>query len=170
MTQTHSRPAGNGAAAEQVGETSSQSTHATDTLRPLAGWCPPGGCPVRVAGQIQRAAVMAHAIGRAYERAELAELAMTTWAPIARRTREQWVAARIAEMEAAAQRVATDLLDRYGRVPWTYTGGPVDWNTGRPVSDGDWLPLVDGLYHCSCRRLPDGRHRVPDDAPIGAAA
>lgn len=129
MTTTqNARPAANGTGGEQVRQTA----HSVPPPA-VTGWCPPGGCAVRVAEQIERAAVTAHALGRAYERAELAELAVTTWAPIARRTHEQRVAERIAEMEAAAQRVATDLLDRYGRVPWTYTGGPVDWDTGRPL-------------------------------------
>lgn len=97
MTQTHSRPAGNGAAAEQVGETSSQSTHVTDVPRPLAGWCPPGGCTARRVAELERAVQFAFTAGRVYERAEMAETE-ATWKPLARKTYEQRVAERIAAM------------------------------------------------------------------------
>lgn len=38
VTQTQSRPAGNGAAAEQVGETGSQSTHLPDAWHQQTEW------------------------------------------------------------------------------------------------------------------------------------
>lgn len=101
-------------------------------MEPVAGWCPPGGCSVRVAEQAEQAATLAFQLGREHERAELAELE-STWKPLARKTYEQKVAERVAEMERHAARLATELLERHGRVPWTYTGGPVDWETGRPL-------------------------------------
>ncbi|MBM0238430.1 hypothetical protein JNW88_17060 [Micromonospora sp. ATA32] len=66
----------------------------TDLLAPTAGWCPPGGCPVRVAEQLEVAVTLAFQQGRAYERGELAAME-ATWKPFARKTYEEAVAARI---------------------------------------------------------------------------
>lgn len=60
-------------------------------------WCPPGGCPVRRTAELEHAIALAFEHGRAYERAELAQLE-TTWQPIARATWEEQVARRIAEL------------------------------------------------------------------------
>lgn len=98
------------------------------------GWCPPGGCPARLGEQLQHAVTLAFEQGRAYERAELAEME-ATWKPLARETYEQRVTARIAAMEAAAARLAAELVEKHGRIPWAYTGGPVDWDTGRPLRE-----------------------------------
>ncbi|MEU4570804.1 hypothetical protein [Micromonospora sp. NPDC023956] len=47
-----------------------------------------------------------------------------------RRTHEQRVADEIADMTARAERLHADM----GRPPgYEYRGGPVDWDTGRPV-------------------------------------
>jgi hypothetical protein len=78
---------------------------------------------------------LAFEAGRAYERADLAALDAAVWKPLAQRTREQLVAERIAEMEQHAGRLAVELFNRYGRIPWKYHGGPVDWETGRPLND-----------------------------------
>lgn len=64
--------------------------------------------------------------------AERADALDRGWAPVWRRTPEDVIRERIAEMERLAQRLAGHLLDRYGRVPWQYCGGPVDYETGRP--------------------------------------
>ena len=47
-----------------------------------------------------------------------------SWQPLARLSHDQSVAARIAEMETLAA--------QSGRPP--YHGGPVDWETGRPLT------------------------------------
>lgn len=100
------------------------------TRLPGTGWCPPGGCAARRAAELELAVALAFEHGRAYERAELAALDGTTWRPLARRTREQQHAERMAEMDQAAELVNAQL----GRPPgWTYPGGHVDWETGRPV-------------------------------------
>lgn len=61
------------------------------------GWCPPGGCPGWTREKVADALAQAFAAGRAYERAELAQLE-ATWKPIARATWEEQVARRIAEL------------------------------------------------------------------------
>lgn len=92
------------------------------------GWCPPGGCPARLGEQLQHAVALAFEQGRRYERAELAQLD-TTWPPLARRTWEQGVAQRMAEMDSAARARAA----REGRPYRPHPGGPVDWETGQPL-------------------------------------
>ncbi|MFG3702406.1 hypothetical protein ACGF5C_31665 [Micromonospora sp. NPDC047620] len=56
-----------------------------------------------------------------------------TWTEMAepRATREQRVARRMAEMDTAARARA----EREGRPYRIYRGGPVDWETGRPVRE-----------------------------------
>jgi len=63
---------------------------------------------------------------------DLAE-AVACWAehPLPRITRAQRVAQRIAEMEAAARRWWAE----QGRTYQEYRGGPVDWETGRPIGE-----------------------------------
>lgn len=52
------------------------------------------------------------------------------WKPVARKTADQWLAERLAEMERHAARLAQQM----GRPPgYQYRGGPVDWHTGRPA-------------------------------------
>lgn len=97
----------------------------TDQLAPTAGWCPPGGCPARTAGQLEHAVTLAFEAGRAYERAELAQLEVT-WKPLARQLWEERVADRVAQMQAHAERQEWNTWR--GRFP----GGPVDYETGRP--------------------------------------
>ena len=136
MTQTHSRPAGNGAAAEQVGETSSQSTHTVDELRPIAGWCPPGGCSARRADELELAVTLAFESGRRYERVELAALELAVWRPLARKTWEQAVAERVADMTA---RVPTPAL-RFDDPDWPPVavpgGGGVRLGPGQIITNG----------------------------------
>lgn len=90
---------------------------------PGTGWCPPGGCTARQAAELEHAAALAFESGRAYERAELAETE-ATWRPLARKTYEQQVAERIAEMERHAA--------RQGWNTWRgqYPGGVIDYDTG----------------------------------------
>lgn len=53
-----------------------------------------------------------------------------TWKPVARKTADQWVVERVADMERHAARLAAQM----GRPPgYQYSGGPVDWHTGRPA-------------------------------------
>lgn len=54
-----------------------------------------------------------------------------TWKPRGRHGYDQKVAERVALFE----RCAVQLAKAMGRPPgWRYTGGPVDWETGRPVA------------------------------------
>ena len=95
---------------------------------PGAGFCPPGGCSARLGEQLETAVALAFEQGRAYERGELAEME-ATWKPLARKTYEQQVTARMAEMDRAARARAA----REGRPYRPHPGGPVDWETGEPV-------------------------------------
>ncbi|MDG9673026.1 hypothetical protein [Micromonospora sp. DH14] len=131
-------------AGKQVGETNRSVPPAGDTPRPLAGWCPPGGCTTRSAAELEHAVTLAFEAGRAYERAELAEQHELWWKTRPAKalgygrdhsTYERQVAGRIAVMEAAAARFAVDLAEKHGRMPWAYNGGPVDWHTGRPLRE-----------------------------------
>lgn len=94
------------------------------------GWCPPGGCTALTAERLEQVARLAFENGRAYERAELAALEVYQWKPLARRTLEQAVTDRLAEMDQAAR----DQAARYGRPYRIYPGGPVDWQTGEPLN------------------------------------
>ncbi|WFE45011.1 hypothetical protein [Verrucosispora sp. WMMD1129] len=129
MPQTRNRPGvASGAASEVTAATTSSVPPTSGVLRPVAGWCPPGGCAARNADRLEQAVVLAFEHGRAYERAELAEME-STWRPLARSTYEQKVAERMAEMDRAARdRAAHD-----GRPYRLHPGGPVEWETGRPV-------------------------------------
>ncbi|MBM0232884.1 hypothetical protein JNW91_14055 [Micromonospora sp. STR1_7] len=68
-----------------------------NTVGPVAGWCPPGGCSARRVAELEHALKSAFTAGRLYERAEMCETE-ATWKPLARRTYEQRVAERIAAM------------------------------------------------------------------------
>jgi len=75
---------------------------------------------------------LAYHTGRLHAAAEdLAEVA-ACWAEYAqpRPTREQRIAARMAEMDQAARQAAA----RAGRPYRIHPGGPVDWETGRPAT------------------------------------
>ncbi len=98
------------------------------TRLPGTSWCPPGGCTARNAAELESAVALAFEHGRAYERAELAATE-ATWKPLARKTYEQQVAERLAEMD----RVARQAAERDGRQYRVHPGGPVDWETGQPV-------------------------------------
>ena len=66
---------------------------------------------------------------------DLAEL-HADWArhPFQRVTAEQRYQERMAEMAACAAQINAEL----GRPPgYRYDGGPVDWNTGRPLQPGE---------------------------------
>lgn len=97
MTQTQNGRPVAGAAGEQVGQTGSQSTQASDIHQPLAGWCPPGGCSARRFAEMERAIRYAFTAGRVFERNEMCETE-ATWKPFARKTYEQRVAERMASM------------------------------------------------------------------------
>lgn len=72
-------------------------------------------------------------LGRRYERERIAAATAeldARWRTAGRKAYEERVAERIALFEMCAARVA----DRYGRpAGYAYRGGPVDWETGRPV-------------------------------------
>ncbi|MFB9238686.1 hypothetical protein ACFFWC_24685 [Plantactinospora siamensis] len=61
------------------------------------GWCPPGGCRARLDRELELAVALAFEQGRAYERAELAQLE-STWPALARKTWEESVAERVAQL------------------------------------------------------------------------
>lgn len=69
----------------------------------------------------------AHALMLAAERVDELD---AVWRPVKRRSYEEQVAARIAEM----QRYAAMAAERSGRPRRCYEGGPVDWETGRPTN------------------------------------
>ncbi|WP_435589787.1 hypothetical protein [Micromonospora aurantiaca (nom. illeg.)] len=82
-------------------------------------------------GQVALIAAMAYEMGRRHGYAEeIAEL-HGTWQEYAlpRLTREDRVRQRMADMDRAARRRAR----RDGRPYRPHPGGPVDWNSGRPV-------------------------------------
>lgn len=69
-----------------------------DLITPAAPWCPPGGCRARLGAELESAVTLAYEQGRAYERAELARLELTTWRPLARKTWEEAVVERVASL------------------------------------------------------------------------
>jgi len=75
----------------------------------------------------------AYAAGQLAERHRIAEAYAeleAAWRPVGRKSHAQRVAERVAEMEQHAARMA----ERLGRpAGYVYRGGPVDWETGRPV-------------------------------------
>jgi hypothetical protein len=58
------------------------------------------------------------------------------WRPAARRTEAERIRERVAEMEDYGRRRA----QREGRPYRDYPGGPVDWDTGRPLAPAIPLP------------------------------
>lgn len=94
---------------------------------------------LRQGQEIYTSAQVAYLIHLAYESGRAAaageDLAETVacWAehPLPRITRTARIAQRMAEMEAAARRRA----EQEGREYQEYRGGPVDWETGRPIRE-----------------------------------
>lgn len=92
---------------------------------------------LRQGQEVYTSAQVAYLIHLAYESGRAAaageDLAETVacWAehPLPRITRTARIAQRMADMEAAARRRA----EQEGREYQEYRGGPVDWETGRPV-------------------------------------
>ncbi|AYF31477.1 hypothetical protein CSH63_29330 [Micromonospora tulbaghiae] len=115
----------------------------TEQLAPTAGWCPPGGCPARQTAELEVAVALAFDLGRAYERAELAELELTTWRSVTRKTQEDKVAERMEAMR--------------GSVP----PPPLRFD------DPDWPPVA--VPGGGVRVGPGQLVRYPEDSPIGAA-
>lgn len=73
--------------------------------------------------------------GTARRQGDIAEMTRT-WAthPHQRTTAEQRYAERMAQMAASAAQINAEL----GRPPgYEYHGGPVDWETGRPLGPGE---------------------------------
>lgn len=108
--------------------TTTQQRSAVEFTGPVAGWCPPGGCPRWTHEKVT------HAVGLAWAKAwndaqEFMTETAATWRPLARKSYEAKVAERMAEMDRVARRRAADL-----GIPYViYPGGPVDWETGLPL-------------------------------------
>lgn len=83
------------------------------------------------AAQVAALIHLAYETGRRHGAAEDMAEVVACWHEFAepRRTREERVKARLAEMEAYARQRAA----REGSPYRPYPGGPVDWETGRPV-------------------------------------
>lgn len=162
MPQTQNGRPGAGAAGKQVGQTN-RSVPLTDMPRQVTGWCPPGGCTARQTAELELAVKLAFANGRAYERAELAEME-ATWRPLIRPTYEQRVAERLAAMPGSNPPPALRFDDAEWPPVAVPGGGGVRLGVGQIV-DGrvDYLQHISEPTPCSCVRRPDGRHRVPDD-------
>ncbi|MFY1703927.1 hypothetical protein ACN28G_19695 [Micromonospora sp. WMMA1923] len=140
------------------------------TPRPIAGWCPPGGCAARRAADLQDAAALAFELGRAHERAELAALELTTWRSRARLTHEQKVAERIASLPGT--RPAPPL--RFDDPDWPAVavpgGGGLRLGHAQVVdARPDYLQHIGEPHPCGCVRRLGGGHRTPD-SPIGEPA
>jgi hypothetical protein len=111
----------------------------TQTQDPRAGDSRPGvgpNLPVYTERQAAELCDLAYQAGQLYERERIAagraELD-TAWHAAGGRVHQQNTARRIAEMEQHAAKLAAKLFADHGRPPWLYDGGPVDWNTGRPL-------------------------------------
>jgi hypothetical protein len=86
--------------------------------------------------QVAELVELAHEAGQLYERERLAAAQVeldACWRPAGRRRGEQLLAERLALFEECAARLAVELCEEYGRAPWRYEGGPVDWTTGLPL-------------------------------------
>lgn len=132
MTTNESRPLVRGGSQKVTSAATNSSVtpqgDETEFRGPLAGWCPPGGCPGWTPDKVAHAASLAYAKGYNDAREFLAETT-ATWRPLARKTHEEKVAERMAEMDATARRRA----ERLGYPYRIYPGGPVDWETGLPL-------------------------------------
>jgi len=141
MVETkNARPAANGTGDKQADETFTQSTGRGDF--PAAGEVLAAVDELRsqqsfTRDQVARLMQLAFDSGRyAGYKEDLAEL-REVWASRAeqRESYEQRVTGRIADMERCAAHLAVRMHEANGRLPWKYEGGPVDWETGRPLRE-----------------------------------
>lgn len=91
------------------------------------------GQEVYTSAQVAYLIHLAYSSGRAAAAGEDLAETVACWAehPLPRITRAARIAQRIADMEAAARRWA----EQAGRTYRPHLGGPVDWETGRPIRE-----------------------------------
>lgn len=83
--------------------------------------------------QVKYLCAEAYVLGRYHLDEDLAEVQHCWGLHDPRLTYEKRLANRLAEMAESGTKLAMQLLVQHGRAPWPYRGGPVDWETGRPL-------------------------------------